>query len=151
MSFLAPLFLLGGLAIALPVVFHLVRRSSREKLVFSSLMFLKPTPPRMTRRNRLENIFLLLLRCLAICILALGFARPFLQKPMAATPTNTAGAQIVILVDTSASMKREGVWAEALAQSRGRVEEEPPLPIRSRFWLSTIKSAPSSASSNGPR
>lgn len=117
MSFLAPLFLLGGLAIALPVVFHLVRRSSREKLVFSSLMFLKPTPPRMTRRNRLENIFLLLLRCLAICILALGFARPFLQKPMAATPTDSAGAQVVILVDTSASMKRDGVWADALAKA----------------------------------
>ena len=117
MSFLAPLFLLGGLAIALPVVFHLVRRSSREKVVFSSLMFLKPTPPRMTRRNRLENIFLLLLRCFAICILALGFARPFFQKPMAATPSASSGAQIVILLDTSASMKREGVWAEALAKA----------------------------------
>ena len=122
MSFLAPLFLLGGLAIALPVVFHLVRRSSREKLVFSSLMFLKPTPPRMTRRNRLENIFLLLLRCLAICILALGFARPFLQKPMAATPTSATGAQIVILLDTSASMKREGVWAEALAKAEAALK-----------------------------
>ncbi len=109
MSFLAPLFLLGGLAVAVPVVFHLVRRSSREKQVFSSLMFLKPTPPRMTRRNRLENIFLLLLRCLAICILAFAFARPFLQKPMAATPTSGAGAQIVLLLDTSASMKRASI------------------------------------------
>lgn len=117
MSFLAPLFLLGGLAIALPVVFHLVRRSSREKLVFSSLMFLRSTPPRMTRRNRLENVFLLLLRCLAICILAFAFARPFLQKPMAATPANAAGTQVVILVDTSASMKRDGVWAEAFAKT----------------------------------
>ena len=97
MSFLAPLFLLGGLAIALPVVIHLVRRSSREKLMFSSLMFLKPTPPRLRRRNRLENIFLLLLRCLAICFLALGFARPFFQKPMVETPTNSAGAQVVLL------------------------------------------------------
>jgi hypothetical protein len=123
MSFLAPLFLLGGLAIALPVVFHLVRRSSREKLVFSSLMFLKPTPPRMTRRNRLENIFLLLLRCLAICILALGFARPFLQKPMAATPTNTARAQVVILVDTSASMKRDGVWADAMDKAEAALKK----------------------------
>lgn len=123
MSFLAPLFLLGGLAIALPVVFHLVRRSSREKLVFSSLMFLKPTPPRMTRRNRLENIFLLLLRCLAICILAFAFARPFLQKPMAATPSNTAGTQVVILVDTSASMKRDGVWAEAVEITEAALEK----------------------------
>ena len=117
MSFLTPLFLLGGFAIALPVVFHLVRRSSREKLVFSSLMFLKPTPPRMTRRNRLEHIFLLLLRCLALCLLALGFARPFLQKPMAAAPASAAGAQILLLVDTSASMKRDGLWADALAKA----------------------------------
>jgi len=126
MSFLAPLFLLGGLAIALPVVFHLVRRSSREKQIFSSLMFLQPTPPRLTRRNRLEHIFLLLLRCLAIAVLALGFARPFLQKPMAATPTNNAGAQVAILVDTSASMKRDGVWAEALNQADTALKQTTP-------------------------
>ncbi|HEX5222184.1 MAG TPA: BatA and WFA domain-containing protein [Verrucomicrobiae bacterium] len=126
MSFLAPLFLLGGLAIALPVVFHLVRRSSREKQMFSSLMFLKPTPPRMTRRNRLEHIFLLLLRCLAICILAFAFARPFLQKPMAATPTNTPAAQVVILVDTSASMKRDGVWTDALAKAEAALKNTTP-------------------------
>ncbi len=116
MSFLAPFFMFGGLAIALPVMFHLVRRSSREKLLFSSLMFLRPNPPRLTRRHRLENIFLLLLRCLALCILSLGFARPFFQRPLAAVATNTTGAHIVILVDLSASMKREGVWAEALAK-----------------------------------
>lgn len=117
MSFLTPLFLLGGLAIALPIVFHLVRRSSREKLVFSSLMFLKPTPPRMTRRNRLEHIFLLLLRCLAICLLAFGFARPFLQKPMSAAPQTATTSRLVLVVDTSASMKREGLWPAALAKA----------------------------------
>jgi len=126
MSFLAPLFLFGGLAIALPVVFHLVRRSSREKQIFSSLMFLKPTPPRMTRRNRLEHILLLLLRCLAICILAFAFARPFLQKPIAASPTNSSSAQVVILVDTSASMKRDGVWADALAKTETAVKNISP-------------------------
>jgi hypothetical protein len=40
MNFLAPLFLLGGLAVALPVIFHLVRRASQNKIPFSSLMFL---------------------------------------------------------------------------------------------------------------
>lgn len=126
MSFLAPLFLLGGLAAALPVVFHLVRRSSREKQIFSSLMFLKPTPPRVTRRNRIENVFLLLLRCLALCLLAFAFARPFLRKPMAATPTRTAAAQIVILVDTSASMKRDGVWADAMARAEAALKNTTP-------------------------
>jgi hypothetical protein len=126
MSFLTPLFLLGGLAVALPVIFHLVRRSSREKQIFSSLMFLKPTPPRMTRRNRLENIFLLLLRCLVLCLLAFGFARPFLLKPMAATPASGAGAQIVILVDTSASMKRQAVWPDAMEKAKAVLEKTTP-------------------------
>jgi len=69
------LFLLGATAIALPIIFHLIRRTSRERMAFSSLMFLRPTPPRVTKRNRLENVFLLLLRCLVFCLLALAFAR----------------------------------------------------------------------------
>jgi Aerotolerance regulator N-terminal/von Willebrand factor type A domain len=123
MNFLTPLFLLGGLAVALPIVFHLVRRSSREKMVFSSLMFLKPTLPRMTRRNRLEHIFLLFLRCLAICILALGFARPFIQKQTANGATTRTGSRIVMLVDASASMKREGVWRAALEKAEALLKE----------------------------
>jgi hypothetical protein len=93
---------------------------------FSSLMFLRPTPPRMTRRNRLEHIFLLLLRCLAILILAFGFARPFIQKPMAATPQNTSAARIVLLVDTSASMRREGLWDDALTKARDALKRISP-------------------------
>lgn len=126
MTFLAPLFLLGGLAVAAPVIFHLVRRSSREKQVFSSLMFLKPTPPRMTRRNRLENLFLLLLRCLVIALLALGFARPFFQKPVAAAPATSTAAQIVLLVDTSASMKRDGLWEDAIKQAEAELRKTSP-------------------------
>ncbi len=117
MSFLAPLFLLGALAVAAPIIFHLIRRTSREKMPFSSLMFLQPTPPRVTRSSRLENIFLLLLRCLVLCLLALGFARPFFQKPVAADHASGLGSRIVILVDASASMKRDHLWADARAKA----------------------------------
>jgi hypothetical protein len=117
MSFLAPLFLLGGLAIALPVIFHLIRRTSKERVPFSSLMFLQPTPPRVTRRSRLENILLLILRCLVLLLLALGFARPFLQRPMAAGGDAQQGQRMVILVDASASMHRENLWPEARAKA----------------------------------
>lgn len=117
MSFLAPLFLLGAAALALPVLFHLIRRTSREKITFSSLMFLQQTPPRMTRKSRLEHIFLLLLRCLVLCLLALGFARPFLQRPLSADSAAGAGARVVVLVDVSASMRREGLWADARARA----------------------------------
>jgi hypothetical protein len=112
-NFLAPLFLAGAAAIALPLLFHLIRRSSREKVVFSSLMFLDPSPPRITKRSRLEHILLLLLRCAVVCLLAFAFARPFLQKPMAAVASPDQRARVAILVDASASMRRENLWAEA--------------------------------------
>ncbi|HEX8295200.1 MAG TPA: BatA domain-containing protein [Chthoniobacteraceae bacterium] len=113
MNFLAPLFLLGALAVAAPLIFHLIRRTTREVTPFSSLMFLQPTPPRVTRRSRIENLWLLLLRCLVILLLAIGFSRPFLQEKIAALPSEGAGTRTVILVDTSASMRREGMWDEA--------------------------------------
>ena len=117
MSFLAPLFLAGAAAIALPLLFHLIRRSSREKVIFSSLMFLDPSPPRITRRSRLEHILLLLLRSAVVCLLALVFARPFLQKPMAATSTPDESNRIAIIVDASASMRREDLWNQAKARA----------------------------------
>jgi hypothetical protein len=109
--------LFGALAVGLPIVFHLVRRASKEQIPFSSLMFLQPTPPRVTRRNRLEHILLLLLRCLVLCLLALGFARPFIQKPMLAPPPSETGRKVILLVDTSASMRREGLWPATLAKA----------------------------------
>ncbi|MBI5383477.1 MAG: BatA domain-containing protein [Verrucomicrobia bacterium] len=113
MNFLAPLFLLGALAVALPVIYHLVRRTTRERTVFSSLMFLRPAPPRLTRRNRLEHLLLLLLRCAVIGLLAVGFARPFLKRALPEAASAGAPKRIVVLLDTSASMRRGRLWTEA--------------------------------------
>jgi len=40
MSFLNPFFLFGAVALAVPVLIHLVRREKSEVVRFSSLMFL---------------------------------------------------------------------------------------------------------------
>jgi hypothetical protein len=119
-NFLAPLFLFGTLAVVGPIIFHLIRRTTREVTPFSSLMFLVPTPPRVTRRSRIENLWLLLLRCLVILLLALSFARPFLQRPgNTPAPAPGTGKRTVILVDASASMRRENLWSE----SRSKADE----------------------------
>ena len=80
MSLLAPLYFIGAIAIGAPILFHLIRRQPKGQVPFSSLMFLKATPPRLTRRSRLDNWFLLLLRALALILLAIAFARPFLRE-----------------------------------------------------------------------
>ncbi len=113
MSFLAPLFLLGAAAIVLPVLFHFIRRTTRERTVFSSLMFLQASPPRVTRRSRLEHLLLLFLRCLVLCLLALGFARPFINKAMDGSPSDAVSKRVIFLVDTSASMRRAQLWEDA--------------------------------------
>src|SRR4051812_47259640 len=127
MSFLAPLFLLGGLAIVGPLIFHLIRRTTKQVVPFSSLMFLQPTPPRITRRSRLEHLWLLLLRALVILLLAIAFGRPLLQRITSASLAGTAGRRTVILLDTSASMRREDLWAQAkvkLRETLGSLREQ---------------------------
>lgn len=127
MSFLAPLFLLGALAVALPVLFHLVRRSSRNRMPFSSLMFLRASPPRLSRRSRLEHWLLLLLRAAALALLAVAFARPFFVRE-GPPPTPSEGAErLLVLLDTSASMRREGLWPAALEKARKALRGAGPL------------------------
>ena len=124
MSFLAPLYFLGALAVIGPIVFHLIRRQPRGEMQFSSLMFLEKTPPKLTRRSRLENLPLLLLRCLAILLLALAFARPFLPSQGASEVAGTSEA-IILLVDTSASMQRSEYWEQLLQQADVILEDAP--------------------------
>ncbi len=117
MNFLAPLFLAGAAAIAAPVIFHLIRRSTRQRTLFSSLLFLQASPPRMRRRSRLEDLLLLLLRCIVLLLLAIGFARPFLRNPIAAAAPSAPAQRILLLVDVSASMRRAGLWDAAMARA----------------------------------
>jgi hypothetical protein len=123
MNFLAPLFLAGAAAIALPILLHLIRRTERARIPFSSLMFLKQTPPTVTRRSRLENLLLLLLRCLAFALIALAFSRPYFQQAMTAATPVTERRRTVVLIDTSASMRREPLWSDALAAARKAFEQ----------------------------
>jgi hypothetical protein len=113
MSFLAPLFLVGALAIAGPILFHLIRRTVKDRVRFSTLMFLKESPPRLTKRSHLENIVLLILRCAVICLLAASFARPYFQRAASEPPKPASGRRYVILLDTSASMRRSGLFDTA--------------------------------------
>ena len=112
MSLLAPLFIAGLGTLALPLIFHLIRRTPRGHYTFSSLMFVRPTPPRLTRRSRLDQILLLLLRAAALALLAMAFARPFFRQSWRINE-QLPGRRTVFLLDTSASMRRGDLWQQA--------------------------------------
>lgn len=123
MSFLAPLYLLASLAVAAPILLHLIRRQPKGEIEFSSLMFLDPTPPRLTKRSRLENLLLLLFRCLVIGCLALAFARPFLPSTQTTVVDDTQDATIV-LIDRSASMRRDTLWQQANDRAKSVIRQQ---------------------------
>ncbi len=122
MSFLYPLFLAGIATVALPVILHMIRRQTRKRITFSSLMFLRTSIPRFKNRTRLENILLLILRCIILCLLAFGFSRPFFprQSPLRQISLNK---RIILLIDTSASMRRAGIWDQVIGEVRSVMED----------------------------
>ena len=126
MSFLTPLYLLAGLAVTLPILFHLIRRTPKGRQVFSSLMFLEPSPPKLTKRSRLENWLLLLLRALAICLIAAAFSRPFLRSQIETESGESSGRRLAILIDKSASMQHADHWDQAVNTASDLLDEVTP-------------------------
>ena len=127
MSFLAPWFLAAGIAaISLPILFHLFRRTPQGRLPFSTLMFLTPSPPRLTSRSRLENWPLLLLRAAVLLLLGLAFGRPLLRQLLEQSETVPAGRRLVVLVDVSASMRRGDLWPRAVRETQKIVDAATP-------------------------
>ncbi len=118
LTLLAPLFLAGLAAVAIPVIIHLVHRQKATGTPFPSLMFLRKIPHKAQRRQKIRHWFLFLLRCLALILLALAFARPLLHRAGEATGLLAGGRDLVILVDRSYSMGYDGRWEEAIASAR---------------------------------
>ncbi len=103
MGLLAPWFLLGLAAIALPVYVHLLRQYRSTPLKFSSLMFFERHTQSSIQHRRLRYLLLFSLRALLFALLALAFANPFLKRPVAAL--SSGRKLIVVAIDNSFSMR----------------------------------------------
>ena len=123
MSFLTPLFFIGVAALAAPILVHLVRRTRARKVQFPALVFVRQVPQRTIRRRTLQNVLLMLLRCLALLLIVIAFTRPFFTGGSSAQATSTAGGATVILLDNSLSMRRENLFAEAQRRAEGAIDE----------------------------
>ena len=112
MAFLAPLFLIGLAALAVPVIIHMIQRERKEVVEFPSLMFIRKIPFHSFRRQRIRHWLLLLLRCAALTLLVVAFARPFFRAGALAAVTSEA-REVVILIDRSYSMAYGNRWDRA--------------------------------------
>jgi hypothetical protein len=100
LSFLNPALLFGTAAAALPVIIHFLSRRRVTRKKFSDLRFLDEVQARQARSLGIRRWLLLLLRMLAIALVALAAAGPRWGGLGAVGGTRS----VLFVVDTSASM-----------------------------------------------
>ena len=98
-------YLFGSLALAIPVLIHLVRREKSEIIPFSSLMFLLKVPKRSIRQQKMKNLLLMALRLLILALLVGAFARPYMTQPAKPAANANSNRGVVMMLDTSYSMQ----------------------------------------------
>ncbi len=121
MSFLAPLFLLGLLAIAIPIVLHRMNFSDPPSQLFSSTLLLKNSDQITATEKKLRYLILLASRILALLILVILFIQPALRSdsPLA---TGLEQRHNLIVLDQSLSMSAPGLWQQALDRAEARID-----------------------------
>ena len=105
MTFLQPMLLFGALATAVPILIHLIYRRRALVHLFPAVRFLLLADKRTARKFRLHQWLLLALRALAILLLALALARPYLAGDEAQALAALPPQANVVLIDNSLSMQ----------------------------------------------
>ena len=126
MWFVQSLFLLAGLAVAIPIIVHLVFRQRAKRVDLGTLRFLRIVLEQNARKRRVMRWLLLFLRLACVALLAFLFARPYLlaSRPMGEKQTT------VIVIDRSATMELkqpDGLRAieRALADVKAQIVQAP--------------------------
>ena len=103
LTFLTPLFLVGALAAAIPLVIHLSRSRRTKKMRFSTTRFFTEQFLRSYRMSRLKELLLLACRMALFFFLAVALARPLLL-PRGQSAFLGGSRNVVLVIDNTASM-----------------------------------------------
>jgi Ca-activated chloride channel family protein len=119
MPFLAPLALAGLLFLPVVVAMYLLKLRRDERPVPSTLLWQRLVADVEANApwQRLRRSLLLLLQLLLVVLLAALAARPFLERPAG------LARDLVVVIDTSASMAATDVSPNRLAAAKGAVIE----------------------------
>ena len=102
-GFLNPLLWLAGLAAAIPIILHLIRRREVRRVSFPAVRYVRQAEQRHARRLRLRHLVLLATRVLIIILAAAAAAGPLIGRGRAGDHQPTA---VAIVVDNSQSSAR---------------------------------------------
>ncbi|MBX2889957.1 MAG: BatA domain-containing protein [Saprospiraceae bacterium] len=120
MQFVFPAFLAALAVLAVPIIIHLFYFRRFKRVYFTNVRFLKEVKEETSNRQKLRNLLVLLMRCLAIAAMVLAFAQPFI--PLSAGVKKGERA-ISVYVDNSFSMNALSKNAPLLELAKQRARD----------------------------
>ncbi len=99
------LFAAGTLLVSSPIIIHLLNKRRFKTVDWAAMDFLFEADKRNRRRIRLEDLLLLLLRCLAVLLIAMLVARPFLALSYTGGLFDSVRFDRIVVLDDSPSMQ----------------------------------------------
>ena len=113
----------GTLGVLVPIAIHLLNRYRHREIDWAAMELLRRALVVRARQVRLEDILVLVLRCLAVLFLALAMARPRLPAEGARMLGLKAQPGVVIALDGSFSMAHRPGVNSRFHRALGRVRE----------------------------
>jgi len=110
--------IIGGTALAGPVVVHLLTRPRPMTMPLSTLRFVRDAIRQRRARHRLRDFLILALRTAAVLLLALAVARPELGKRPLVSGREDGNAIRVVVLDVSQSMAATDGGIAAIERAR---------------------------------
>ena len=104
MHFLAPAALAGLAALSLPVIIHLLNKLRIREVRWAAMRFLQAAAQKNQRRVKMQDLLLLILRCLVLALIVFAFARPTFQSVEKSSLVAGDPLTVMVLLDQSASM-----------------------------------------------
>ena len=124
MSFLHPWAIgVGLIALGAPLAIHLLTRPRAVRMPLSTIRFVAEIVQARSRLSRMKEWLVLLLRMLAVALLALAIARPLWQARGAAEPAADSTLARVVILDVSQSMAAQSLGVQAFERARSAAAE----------------------------
>jgi hypothetical protein len=115
MRLLFPWFLLGLLAIAVPIVIHLLQLRRPQRIFFTNTAFIRDVELVTVRHRQVQHWLVLLTRVLALIALVLVFCQPFIAADKENIISSASGGTDV-WVDNTNSMQARGLSGRNLLE-----------------------------------
>jgi len=106
---------------AAPIVIHLLNRRRYRVLQWGAMQFLDESVAKSSKRLRIEQLLIMLIRMLIIAFVVYAMARPYLPGALPLTPDARPKRNAIVVLDRSLSMRYDEPRISNFAQAKEAV------------------------------